>query len=267
MLKRISCLLFCLVMLMGLTVPAWAEESESANAIELYVDDNPVENARAADFDGTVYVSLFYVTASLRPDMAAYWEGSHLSLTAEGLELTARKGSCYMTANGRYLYIPAGVKADADEELLVPVDTLARALGAPVSTEGNAIRLQSGGDPIQSGDEFYDAEAVDLLGRVIRNESGNQSMQGQIAVGNVLLNRVESPIFPDTLYDVVYQPGQFPGTTRKETDSDSVIAAKLCLDGAVVVDNAYWFSGVGRSCWASRNKELVATIGGHAFYG
>ena len=35
----------------------------------------------------------------------------------------------------------------------------------------------------------------------------------------------------------------------------------------MVLPNAYWFNGVGRSCWASRNKECIAVIGGHAFYG
>ena len=104
----------------------------------------------------------------------------------------------------------------------------------------------------RSSDQFYDQDALFLLSHIIYNESGNQPMTGKIAVGNVLLNRVKHPSFPNTLYEVIYQPGQFyPEST-----------------GAMEkTPNAYWFNGVGRSCWASRNKECIAVIGGHAFYG
>ena len=57
------------------------------------------------------------------------------------------------------------------------------------------------------------------------------------------------------------------GTIYDAPRDSSILAAKLCLEGAMVLPNAYWFNGVGRSCWASRNKECIAVIGGHAFYG
>ena len=140
-----------------------------------------------------------------------------------------------------------------------------------MSWEDGAVQISSNGEPLIPGDQFYDQDALFLLSHIIYNESGNQPMTGKIAVGNVLLNRVKHPSFPNTLYEVIYQPGQFypesTGAMEKTPNSGSIIAAKLCLEGAMVLPNAYWFNGVGRSCWASRNKECIAVIGGHAFYG
>jgi len=268
--KCVSCLLLCLLLLTASAVPVRAEEAgtESLAAVEVYVDDTLVTNAFAQEADGIVYASVFFVSAALRPDMAAYTSDGAILIKTEDLEFSAYRGSSYVIANGRYLYLPSGVREEETfKELLVPIEILAKVFGSPVERNEGAYYLHSGGEVIVSGEEFYNAETVDLLGRVIRNESGNQPLAGQIAVGNVLLNRVSSPIFPDNLYDVVHQPGQFPGTTREPPDEDSLIAAKLCLEGAVTVKDAYWFCAVGRACWASRNKTLVATIGNHAFYG
>lgn len=264
--KCVSCLLLCLLLLTAAAVPARAEEAESSDAPLIYVDDILVTNAFAEEEDGVIYASVFFLSAALRPDMAAYTSDGAILIKAEDLEFSAHRGNSYVTANGRYL--PAAVREEETfKELLVPVEILAKVFGSSLERSEKACYLHSGGEAIVSGEEFYDPETVDLLGRVIRNESGNQPLAGQVAVGNVLLNRVSSPLFPDNLYDVVHQPGQFPGTTVEPPDEDSLIAAKLCLEGAVTVDNAYWFCAVGRSCWASRNKTLVATIGNHAFYG
>ena len=61
-------------------------------------------------------------------------------------------------------------------------------------------------------------------------------MEGKIAVGNVVLNRVNDPRFPNTVYGVVFQRNQFTpamtGTINRTPNESSVIAAKLCLEGA-----------------------------------
>lgn len=74
-------------------------------------------------------------------------------------------------------------------------------------------------------------------------ESGNQSLDGKIAVANVVLNRVKSPIFPNTIEGVLAQKNQFPtygsGSLAKRTPNEgSIIAAKLAMDGAVVEEAA-----------------------------
>ena len=91
-------------------------------------------------------------------------------------------------------------------------------------------------------------------------------------MGNVVLNRVASSLFPNSVYDVIFQRNQFTpassGSINREPSEDAVIAAKLCLDGANTADNALYFVNPKASpnSWASRNCTYVATIGAHAFF-
>lgn len=111
------------------------------------------------------------------------------------------------------------------------------------------------------------------LSRIIYAESGNQPLDGKIAVGNVVLNRVASPGFPNSVYEVIFQRNQFTpaanGSINRTPSAESVVAAKLCLDGANTAGSALYFVNptVAPGSWASRNRPYVATIGAHAFYG
>ena len=55
----------------------------------------------------------------------------------------------------------------------------------------------------------YSSSDFNLLARVISAEARGESYSGQVAVGAVILNRVEHPSFPDTLSGVIYQKGAF----------------------------------------------------------
>jgi N-acetylmuramoyl-L-alanine amidase len=259
--RRIFCLVLCLALALGAT----AQAADTAS-VAVAVDGVTQERLTAGAYEGTSYVSLYGVTLALRPDAVITWEDGQLVARAEDFTLSARIGASYLVANGRYLYIPGGVKMDDTGDTLVPARTLALALGAAIAWTG-AVEFTSGGTPILSGDQFYNAGDLDLLARVITHESGNQPLAGKIAVGNVIINRTRTSGFPDTISDVIYERNQFPGAANATPNAESVIAAKLCLDGAVTVPGALYFNGVGKSCWASRNKTHLATIGGHAFYG
>lgn len=261
-------LLFTMMtLLLTLIAPAFAQESETASiTAPVTVDGAAVEGFSARSCDGETYVSFYGVTLALRPDASVEWEEDRLVARGEDFSMSALIGSHYLEVNGRYLYVPGAVRADENWDTLVPAKTLAAALGSEVSWDGTVV-FSAAGEPLLSGEEFYDAQTVDLLSRVITHESGNQPLAGKIAVGNVILNRVADSRFPATVWDVLFQPGQFPGATNCTANAESILAAKLCLDGAVTVPGAYWFNGVGKPCWASRNKALLFTIGGHAFYG
>ena len=98
---------------------------------------------------------------------------------------------------------------------------------------------------------------------------------GQIAVGNVGLNRTESDQFPDTVKEVVFDSQyavQFTpvanGTIYQEPAASSVLAAKLCLEGAEVAgDSLYFFApAVSAGSWITQNRTYYAAIGSHHFY-
>lgn len=75
------------------------------------------------------------------------------------------------------------------------------------------------------------AEEKELLAALIFCEAGNQPYEGQVAVGAVVMNRVNSGQFPDTITDVIYQSGQF--TPAMTGWLDSVLAGGGYTDSAM----------------------------------
>lgn len=244
----------------------------------LLLDGQPVPKAvRRTTISGTTYVSLKVMSQQLDTSAQVEWNGETgvVTVTAEGLKLTAREGDLYIVANGRYLYMPEGVQM-LDDQMMVSLDVLAKAFGATTGWDGEVgtFLVDRGEGAIESGDTFYQEDELFWLSRVIYAESGNQSLEGMMAVGNVVLNRANHPAWPDTIYGVISQRNQFSTfrggrLANRIPNAGSVIAAKLVLDGGVVeeVKGAYFFDTYLRSSWAARNKACVAEIGGHRFYG
>ena len=196
-------------------------------------------------------------------------------MITDQLTLTAEVGQLYVEANGRYLYVSETVQLTPAGQVIVPLRVAAKAFDAAVGYDvaTGVTTVTSGSGALQSGDSFYNPDDLFWLSRVIHKESGNQPMEGKMAVGNVVLNRVADPVFPDTVEGVLAQKNQF--STYKsgvlaatEPSQSSTIAAKLVMDGGVVEETkgALYFDS-GSNSWAARNKDLIATIGGHKFYG
>lgn len=187
------------------------------------------------------------------------------------LSLLAAIGGAYFTANGRYLWVDGGL-IDLNGAAAAPVRQLARVFNLAVGYDSESgqvlLNHQEGAEPyLTCGDEAYDSDALYWLSHIIYCESGNQPLAGKVAVGNVVMNRVADPRFPNTIYDVLFQKNQFSpvssGSIRREPNWDSVVAAKLVLDGAKVTD-ALFFNGVRAR--APKGRAYVTTIGDHAFY-
>ncbi|HHV55499.1 MAG TPA: LysM peptidoglycan-binding domain-containing protein [Firmicutes bacterium] len=115
-------------------------------------------------------------------------------------------------------------------------------------------------------------EEIELLARLVQAEAGAESYLGRVAVAAVVVNRVRSPQFPDTIKDVIYQPGQFPpvfspGFSNLEPDRLSRQAALAALQGEDPTGGALYFYNprlaVNRSFWATRT--VLAEIGNHRF--
>ncbi len=188
-----------------------------------------------------------------------------MTLKGTGYTMTLQSGGKYIVMNDRYLYVPGGVRRHESGDLLVPARVLGKAFGVSVWAHEGVVYFAGDVTPLVSGSEYYYAGDVELLARVIQHESGNQPLEGKIGVANCILNRVYSPIFPNSVYEVLFQKNQFTGATNANPKAESIIAAKLALDGANTVGGACWFNGVGKSCWASRHKTHIITLGGHAF--
>ena len=227
------------------------------------------------ELDGTAYVVLSAGAKALDSTATFSWDaGSQTATVTTGkLTLTAKVGELYLVANGRYLYIPQTVRL-LDGQVAVPLTVLAKAFDAQVSWEASTgiTRVTTGSGALMSGEQYYNQNDLFWLSRLITAESGNQPLEGQMAVGNVVLNRVRSSRFPNTVEGVIAQKNQFTtynsGRLANRTpNASSVIAAKLVLDGGVVeeTEGALYFDSAASS-WASRNRTCIAVIGGHKFY-
>lgn len=129
-----------------------------------------------------------------------------------------------------------------------------------VGSTGNG----SGGEATNNnGDEA-------LLARMISAESRGEPYEGQVAVGAVILNRVEHPSFPDSISGVMYQPGAFTAIVDgqfNEPISDSAYrAAKDALNGQDPTGGAiYYYNPKKTSNKWMRSRPVITTIGDHLF--
>ena len=109
-----------------------------------------------------------------------------------------------------------------------------------------------------------------LLARLISAEARGEPYSGQVAVGAVVLNRVEHPSFPNTIAEVIFQPGAFSCMLDGQWDepvADSAYqAAREALAGADPSGGAiYYFNPkTATNAWIWSREEIV-TIGNHRF--
>ena len=223
--------------------------------------------------DGTTYVSLRTVAGVLAPGAEVTWEDGAAWVRGAGLTLSARPGDQWLTVNGRALYIPYGVHAE-NGRTMVPVRVLAQALGGTVDwswSEGITLTAGNG----LPGPAPYTEEDLYWMSRIISAESRGEPFLGKLAVGTVVLNRVASAEFPNTVHDVIFDQKwgiQFTpvanGTIYNEPTEESVLCAKLVLEGARAAGDSLYFLApeLTNNHWTMENRSYVTTIGCHWFY-
>lgn len=194
-----------------------------------------------------------------------------------GVELKLAESGEYVEVNGRYLYLEGGL-LNVDGVELWPVSELGRIFGCEVdwdSATGSVNIDTTQMQLLESGDSFYDEEDVYWLSRIIYAESGNQSLEGMLGVGDVVMNRVASGAFPNTVKEVIFDSRygvQFSpvetGSIYSEPPEECVIAAKICLEGYDIVGGALYFVNpdIGVSGWFRQTRTFVTSIGDHDFY-
>lgn len=117
----------------------------------------------------------------------------------------------------------------------------------------------------------YTEAEFNLLAKLVQVESGYEDYEGQLAVANVILNRVKSGKFPSSIKDVIYSGKQFPpahnGLLDKSTPNKSVLkATRDAMNGKNNVGDAVYFHNPkvsSGSFWT--NLDTVAVIGNHRF--
>lgn len=115
---------------------------------------------------------------------------------------------------------------------------------------------------------------IEVLLAITESESGNQPIEGRAAVASTILNRVENDLFPDTIEEVVYSPGQFQpvyeGTLQTTNISKPTYeATKIALSGIDYSNGALYFYNPEASSPSNRRwfntLQTTTIIGGHVF--
>ena len=109
------------------------------------------------------------------------------------------------------------------------------------------------------------------LAKIVYCEAGGESQKCREYVAQVVLNRINSPKFPNTVHDVILQRKQFSPTfdgswERKEPNQASYDAVYTVLNSSTALTNALFFESCKGSSWHSRNLTEVAAIDNTRFY-
>lgn len=130
--------------------------------------------------------------------------------------------------------------------------------------QGNQNNKDQGGSTPSAPSESKGDLA--MLAALIECEAGGESYEGKLAVGSVIMNRVRSSSFPNSIVGVIYQSGQFSpvasgrfaSVLSRGAASGCVQAAQECLSGKTTVSSLYFRRNTG---------DIQGTvIGNHVFY-
>lgn len=264
MFKRNVSLLAALCLLAALAVPL----ASASAAVPVTVDD--------ALIGGNSYLADSVTMTPLRDFCAALggwtvsWRDGYAVAQKSGVILRAAPDSDTFSVNGslRRLSKPA---AFSGGRVYLPLRDLCHALGYEVSWSSalGGAAVSTGKTPSYNDEDLY------WLSRIISAESQGESLKGQIAVGNVVLNRVASKEFPSTVKGVVFDAKdgtQFEPVTNKTVYNAptprSVAAAKAALAGTHVVGKCLYFyaPALSKGTWIRTHRTYYATIGCHRFY-
>lgn len=228
--------------------------------------------------NGVTFVPLFRFASWLGNFQNKYdWKSRTATVTGENLKISAREGTLYIEANGRYFYTEEEILI-RNGEMFVPIKPIVKALNSYVSYNSSlSAYVVSSGDTrrLKTGAQVYNADDIYWLAKIISAEAEGEPMKGKIAVGNVILNRVRSKSFPNTIYGVIFDKKhgvQFAPTANgriyKAADAESIIAAKMCYEGYSLSSEILYFlnPSASSSNWIANNRPYAFTIKNHYFY-
>lgn len=230
--------------------------------------------------NGYTMLPIRAVSEALRADKIDWNEKtSTAAITRNTTTIVLKKNSKTAVVNGKNVTMDAAAVIKADR-FYVPVRFVAENLNTEVSWDASTytVHITAPGVTVPSsliGDRGYSDKDLYWLSRIVNAESQGESMIGKIAVANVVLNRVNSSLYPDTIYDVVFDTKygvQFSpilnGTIYNTPLGDSIIAAKRALRGENHAGESLYFLNprIATSFWIVNNRTFYKSIGNHDFY-
>lgn len=246
--------------------------------INLNVNGRKVLQGKVFNLGGITYVPMFAFADWLGSFTYSYNANTATAkVEGENLVIIAHEGDLYIMANDRYFYTGREVIRFGGE-IYVPILPMTKALNSRVQWRDDINGFYvSNGDTrlLKNASQVYRDDEVYWLARIISAESRGEPMKGKLAVGNVVLNRVRSSQFPNTIYGVIFDKKygvQFSpvenGTIYNTPTADSIIAAKMCLEGYSLSSDILYFVNPAKApnSWIANNRTYAFTVANHAFF-
>ncbi len=225
--------------------------------------------------NGISYIPLRAAAGAVGASYSYSSSSATATVRRAGLVLTAGAG-CYVSyANDRPLFTMSPNVLMNDGRLYIPAEVFAKALGMRLNASSAATVISGSVNPLLPASKFYREDEVFWLARIIHAESRGEPLLGQIAVGNVVLNRVRSAYYPNTIYGVIFDRKwgvQFSpvldGSIYNTPSYSARLAAMICLEGVNISEGAFFFLEPthSSSSWIPNSRKYLYTIGHHDFY-
>ena len=280
---RLLSIVLTIVMLL-----AFSSVSVTAANVSVKVNGDSLYSSRDLLKSGVTYVPLRAFSNAVYEGFDITWIATTKTAVVRVGDyiLKARVGDRFVTVNDKR------IESSAPNLLIVnrihvPVRSVCTAMGLDVSWNSRRSLVSVSGnysvnDNVRPPNENFPENGVNIdskdlywMSRIIHAESAGEPMAGKIAVGTVVMNRVNSSLYPDNVYDVIFDRKfgtQFTpvasGTIYNEPSAESIEAARRVLSGERTDNRILFFVNekIATSNWISQNRTYIMTIGNHKFY-
>lgn len=225
--------------------------------------------------NGRTYVPLRFVAEALGADVHWDPEERKAAVSCDDNNIEMFVDNNILLVNGTEQLMDTNIEI-VDGRIMIPVRFIAESLGCVVKWDELVFSVIIEKEGIEVPQECrYEREYTDedliWLARIINVEGGGLSLDARLAIANVVLNRKESPRFPDSIYDVIFDTRysvQFPPAHRegfKELvpSKECIASAKMALEGVNNIGDALFFNNVP---FISSSVTLYKVIDGMYFY-
>ena len=174
------------------------------------------------------------------------------------------------------------VVAEITQSEMIKAEVAEAVAQAGIQTGEENVETEVPAEETELEPEVVEEEETDILNleyndynvllKIVEAEAGGENLTGKIMVANVILNRVNSDRFPNTVTEVVYQKSQFSPTIDGRINTVSIsqetlTAVERALSGEDHSNGALYFRSVHcNSTWFDNRLTRVAEHGNHIFY-
>ena len=261
------------------TAFAFVVQGKGSMPISIYVNEKEICTDSSAYIEnGTTYIPVRAICNAMGITDVE-WSNAQQKATVKGyskLEFFIGKNYAYVNGEKKNMPQKAVLK---NGRTMVPVRFFAENSDAKVNWDStlHAVKITKDGVTVPQKYRVnnYSSDDILWLSRIVHAESAGEPVNGQIAVANVVLNRVKSADYPSTIYGVIFDRNygvQFQpvanGTIYNNPSKVSVYAAKRAVEGENHVGDCLYFlnESIATNFWIVNNRKYYTTISNHSFY-